>query len=76
MDKRISFGKKPNGTRVNNSKIVLSQLYNIQVEDVKPVGFRRLVQFTYTSRCMSWKVDEPEEWWHILEAANKYLNTR
>merc|ERR1719427_2202343 len=47
-----------------------------KVEDVKPSGFRRLVQFTYTSRCMSWKVDEPEEWWHILEAANKYLNTR
>jgi len=47
-----------------------------KVEDVKASGFRRLVQFTYTSRCMSWKVDEPEEWWHILEAANKYLNTR
>ena len=21
-------------------------------------------------------MEEPEEWWHILEAANKYLNTR
>eukprot|EP00088_Acartia_fossae_P059657 TRINITY_DN7102_c0_g1_i2.p1 TRINITY_DN7102_c0_g1~~TRINITY_DN7102_c0_g1_i2.p1 ORF type:complete len:813 (-),score=304.37 TRINITY_DN7102_c0_g1_i2:88-2526(-) len=47
-----------------------------KVEDVKPVGFRRLVQFVYTSRSMSWKAEEPEEWWHILEAANKYLNTR
>jgi hypothetical protein len=26
--------------------------------------------------CVSWKIDEPEEWWHIMEAANKYLNTR
>jgi hypothetical protein len=24
----------------------------------------------------SWKIEEPEEWWHIMEAANKYLNTR
>jgi len=47
-----------------------------KVEDVKPVGFRRLVQFVYSSRCASWKAEEPEEWWHILEAANKYLNTR
>jgi hypothetical protein len=26
--------------------------------------------------CVSWKIDEPEEWWHIMEAANKYLNSR
>lgn len=47
-----------------------------KVDDVKAVGFRRLIQFIYNSRCLSWKVEEPEEWWHILEAANKYLNTR
>ena len=21
-------------------------------------------------------MDDPEEWWHVLEAANKYMNTR
>ncbi|XP_023327484.1 speckle-type POZ protein [Eurytemora carolleeae] len=47
-----------------------------KVDDVKPVGFRRLIQFIYNSRWLSWKVEEPEEWWYILEAANKYMNIR
>lgn len=51
-------------------------LRDVNVEDVKPVGFRRLIQFIYNSRCLSWKMDDPEEWWHILEAANKYMNFR
>jgi len=48
----------------------------VRVDDVKPSGFRRLIHFVYNSKCLSWKIDDPEEWWHILEAANKYLNTR
>jgi len=51
-------------------------LREVRVEDVKPSGFRRLVHFIYNSKCLSWKIDEAEEWWYILEAANKYLNTR
>jgi len=51
-------------------------LREVKVEDVKPVGFKRLLQFIYNSRCLSWKMEDPEEWWHILEAANKYMNTR
>jgi len=49
---------------------------DFKIEDVKPMGFRRLINFIYNSRCLSWKVDEPEEWWDILEAANKYMNFR
>jgi len=48
----------------------------VRVTDIEPMGFRRLLQFIYNSRCLSWKIDNPEEYWHILEAANKYLNTR
>ena len=48
----------------------------VRVEDVRPAGFRRLIHFTYNSRCLSWKIEEPEEWWAVLEAANKYLNCR
>jgi len=48
----------------------------VRVDDLKPAGFRRLIHFVYNSRCLSWKIEEPEEWWHILEAANKYLNFR
>jgi len=51
-------------------------LREIKIEDVKPSGFRRLIHFIYNSKCLSWKIEDPEEWWHILEAANKYLNTR
>jgi len=51
-------------------------LLEVRVDDVKPDGFRRLIQFVYNSRCLSWKMEDPEEWWHVLEAANKYLNTR
>jgi len=51
-------------------------LKEVKVEDVKPSGFRRLLHFIYNSRCLSWKIEDPEEWWHILEAANKYMNTR
>jgi len=51
-------------------------LREVKVDDVKPSGFRRLIHFIYNSKCLSWKIDDPEEWWHILEAANKYLNTR
>jgi len=51
-------------------------LKDVKLDDVKPSGFRRLISFIYSSRCLSWKIDEPEEWWHIMEAANKYLNTR
>eukprot|EP00091_Calanus_sinicus_P002182 TRINITY_DN1221_c0_g1_i2.p1 TRINITY_DN1221_c0_g1~~TRINITY_DN1221_c0_g1_i2.p1 ORF type:complete len:501 (-),score=197.55 TRINITY_DN1221_c0_g1_i2:1127-2629(-) len=51
-------------------------LKEVKVEDVKPSGFRRLLHFVYNSRCLSWKIEDPEEWWHILEAANKYMNTR
>lgn len=46
------------------------------MDDVKPSGFRRLIHFIYNSRCLSWKIEDPEEWWAILEAANKYLNIR
>jgi len=49
---------------------------DFKVDDVKPVGFRRLIQFVYNSRAASWKVEDPEEWWHILEVANKYMNFR
>jgi len=51
-------------------------LREVRIEDVKPSGFRRLIHFIYNSKCLSWKIEDPEEWWHILEAANKYLNTR
>jgi len=51
-------------------------LSQVRVEDVKPAGFKRLIHFIYNSRCLSWKMDDPEEWWHVLEAANKYMNTR
>jgi len=51
-------------------------LRDVKVDDVKPSGFRRLIHFVYNSKCLSWKIEDPEEWWHILEAANKYLNTR
>jgi len=51
-------------------------LREVKIEDVKPSGFRRLIHFIYNSKCLSWKIEDPEEWWHILEAANKYLNTR
>jgi len=51
-------------------------LSQVRVEDVKPTGFKRLIHFIYNSRCLSWKMDDPEEWWHVLEAANKYMNTR
>ena len=44
--------------------------------DVKPAGFKRLIHLIYNSRCLSWKMDDPEEWWHVLEAANKYINIR
>ena len=46
------------------------------MEDVKPSGFKRLIHFIYNSRCLSWKIEDPEEWWFILEAANKYMNMR
>jgi len=52
------------------------QKKDFKIEDVKPVGFRRLLQFIYSSHCLSWKLDEPEHWWFVLEAANKYLNIR
>ena len=48
----------------------------MRVEDVKPAGFKRLIHFIYNSQCLSWKMDDPGEWWHVLEAANKYMNTR
>ena len=51
-------------------------LREVRVDDVKPQGFKRLIHFIYNSRCLSWKIEDPEEWWHILEAANKYMNTR
>jgi len=51
-------------------------LREVRVEDVKPAGFKRLIHFIYNSRCLSWKIEDPEEWWHILEAANKYMNNR
>ena len=51
-------------------------LREVRVEDVKPTGFKRLIHFIYNSRCLSWKIEDAEEWWHILEAANKYMNTR
>jgi len=51
-------------------------LSQVRVDDVKPAGFKRLIHFIYNSRCLSWKMDDPEEWWHVLEAANKYMNTR
>ena len=51
-------------------------LREVRVEDVKPSGFKRLIHFIYNSRCLSWKIDDPEEWWFILEAANKYMNSR
>ena len=51
-------------------------LREVRVEDVKPSGFKRLLHFIYNSRCLSWKIEDPEEWWHILEAANKYMNNR
>jgi len=51
-------------------------LREVRVTDIQPTGFKRLIQFIYNSRCLSWKIENPEEYWHILEAANKYLNTR
>ena len=48
----------------------------VRIEDLKPAGFRRLLHFIYNSRCLSWKIEEPEEWWSVLEAANKFLNSR
>ena len=51
-------------------------LREVRVDDVKPSGFKRLIHFIYNSRALSWKIEDPEEWWHILEAANKYLNNR
>jgi len=51
-------------------------LREVRVDDVKPSGFKRLIHFVYNSRCLSWKIEDPEEWWHILEAANKYMNNR
>ena len=48
----------------------------MRVEDVNPAGFKRLIHFIYNSQCLSWKMDDPGEWWHVLEAANKYMNTR
>ena len=53
-----------------------SDLREVRIDDVKPAGFRRLIHFIYNSRCLSWKIDDPEEWWFILEAANKYMNSR
>jgi len=51
-------------------------LREVRVEELRPAGFRRLLHFVYNSRCLSWKIEEPEEWWGVLEAAHKYLNTR
>ena len=51
-------------------------IWQVRVEELRPAGFRRLLHFVYNSRCLSWKIDEPEEWWGVLEAAHKYLNTR
>ena len=51
-------------------------LGQVRIEDLKPAGFRRLLHFIYNSRCLSWKIEEPEEWWSVLEAANKFLNSR
>ena len=51
-------------------------LGQVRIDDLKPAGFRRLLHFIYNSRCPSWKIEEPEEWWSVLEAANKFLNSR
>ena len=51
-------------------------LGQVRIDDLKPAGFRRLLHFIYNSRCLSWKIEEPEEWWSVLEAANKFLNSR
>ena len=51
-------------------------LREVRIDDLKPAGFRRLLHFIYNSRCLSWKIEEPEEWWSVLEAANKFLNSR
>jgi len=51
-------------------------LREVRVEDVKPAGFRRLLHFVYNSRCLSWKIEDAEEWWAVLEAAHKFLNAR
>ena len=51
-------------------------LREVRVEDVKPTGFKRLIHFIYNSRCLSWKIEDAEEQRHILEAANKHMNTR
>ena len=54
----------------------ITLILQVRVEDVKPAGFKRLIHLIYNSRCLSWKMDDPEEWWYVLEAANKYMNIR